>query len=346
MSRYHWIRLLVFTGLIVILAAGCSKKESQSIDPPQIDYLTDVGRIVETMGHVESETEQKAKVSLYYKDLHGYVVPLSMEVPYEEGIAKLALKHMTKGGPNENKLPHGFSALIPEGTEVIGLNILPDRKLAIVDFSKNFNLYPASDERKLLEAITWTLTSFDTIDQVQIWVDGRILKQMPNGGIPLDEPLSRAMGINIEQMDSVHLRNTSPVTLYFQNQTIDHHFYFVPVTRMVARTNHPAKAVMEQLIKGPSVSTNLLPVLISNAEVLNIEQMEDQIILHMDLKFLDANHKAPHESVESIILSLTDTTNALKVQIMVDDHSEVYSTENVNFSLPVVRPMYINQFEM
>jgi germination protein M len=344
MNRYRWIQWIVLAGIVVLIAAGCSTKDSQPIDPPQTEYLENEETLAQTVSVTEEQS--KTNVSLYFKDPQGYVVPISMEVPSVEYIARQALQYMTINGPAEDRLPFGFTALLPEGTEVKGMNILPDEKLAIVDFSKEFSHYESKDERKIMEAVTWALTEFPTIDQVQIWVDGEFIKQMPVAGTPMDEPLSRAMGINIERAEGVNLGQSTPVTLYFQNQTTDHQAYFVPVTRMIERTDDIARSAVEHLIKGPNASTNLIPVMVSGVEVLKIQQSEDVISVYLTDEIFDANHKAPTESLQSVILSLTENTGASKIQIMVDSHVEVNSTENINYSTPAARPAHVNQFKM
>ncbi|MNU06339.1 Spore germination protein GerM [compost metagenome] len=46
----------------------------------------------------------------------------------------------------------------------------------MVDFSKEFNNYKAEDERKVLEAVVWTLTELDNVEKVSIRVEGKELK--------------------------------------------------------------------------------------------------------------------------------------------------------------------------
>ena len=64
----------------------------------------------------------------------------------------------------------GTRAVLPAGTEV-EVNIT-ESGTAIVDFSNEFATYAPEDEQGILEAITWTLTQFDTINDVVIWING------------------------------------------------------------------------------------------------------------------------------------------------------------------------------
>jgi germination protein M len=348
MKRYKWIRWTAIISLVVLplLLTGCglfkSDDASSSIDPPQNEETAAQTDVEAVMG----SEEEMQQTTLYFKDANGFVAPLSMSVPKVVGIAQKSLEYMVEGGPAVNMLPAGFTALIPQGTKIKGMNIIKDKKLAIVDFSKEFTSYNVRDERKILEAVTWTLTGFPTIDQVEIWVEGEALKEMPVDGTPLDEPLSRVMGINIEMSDGVNLSQSSPVTLYFLNQSEDEFQYYVPVTRMVERTDDIASAALAELIKGPKHNSSLEQVIVPTAELLDVTRNEDIITVNFTSAILSADEKAPAESLQSVILSLTDTTGASKVQIMVDGKAKISSTDEQSYSTPVSRPTVVNPFKL
>lgn len=343
MNRLKWIQWIAVVFIAVLIATGCSKKQSPEIDPPQIDYHVHDHDAAETISHVDNEQEQTMNISVFLKDQDGYVVPITMAMPWSDGPAKLALNYMIANGPYADQLPDGFTALIPEGTEVIGMDIIPEEKLAIVDLSRQFRNYDAEDERKLLEAITWTLTEFPSIDQVKLWVDGTILKEMPVTGIPLDAPLTRTMGINLEQETGVYLGQSTPVTLYFYNTMHDSQPYFVPVTRLIQQTDEVAAAAVEQLAKGPQRATGLVSTVPSHISVVDVEQVDDVLHVFLTDAIFDANNRVPEQSLQAMILSLTENTGFSKVRVMVDQHTEVLSTEDINYSQPVFRPTHLNQ---
>lgn len=348
MNRYKWIGWVVLLSAVILIAAGCSKKESPQIDPPQQSNGMSDEEFAQMVGLFDGEFEETVNVSLFLEDQLGYVVPVSMEVPAPEemGVAKLVLQYMVENGPYAHELPTGFTALLPEGTEVLGMDIVESERLAIVDFSPSFNNYDASDERKILEAVTWALTEFPTIEQVKIWVNGRQLTEMPVAGIPINEPLTRGMGINIERGEGVYLGRSMPVTLYFQNYTQDLQPYFVPITRLIDQTNDKVWTAMEQLISGPRSASNLLSAIPSEVQILDIQQSDDLISLYISDSIFDANDRAHTDSLHAMILSLTENTGADKVKIMVDSHVEVISMDDQNFSQPVFRPAHYNKIQM
>lgn len=336
-------------GLAALLATGCSLgktgESGQAIDPPPADAEA----MMNTSAAVANKAavEQTMPVTLYLKDAKGYVAPVTMNLPKTNAPATKALEYMVEDGPGQALLPKGFSALLPKGTKIKGIN-LQDNKLAIVNFSKEFESYNVQDERKIVEAVTWTLTGFPTVEKVQIWVEGRALKEMPVHGMPLESELTRAMGINLEISSGINIGQSMPVTLYFANQTQDKFSYYVPVTRMVKRTDDAAKAALEQLILGPDQDKGLASVMAPETGVLKISKSDDAktITVDFDDKLLGSDKKVPAQTVQAVILSLTETTGASKVQIMVNGDVKLTSTDNHSYAKPVSRPAYINQVKL
>ncbi|WP_010270993.1 GerMN domain-containing protein [Paenibacillus senegalensis] len=342
------VRGAVLAGAIVLLAAGCSNEkpeQSQPIDPPPVSAEEMMNRLNENSAVETSAAEQgeaATRVTLYYKSDQGYVAPVTLQVPNTESIAKQSLEFMVKGGPGEAYLPEGFQALLPEGTKLtvdIG-----DDKLARVDFSREFLNYDEADERKILEAITWTLTGFPTIDQVELSVNGEKLTETPTG-LPLNGSLTRKMGINLEVASGVEIGRSTPVTLYFLNQTNPEQAYYVPVTRLVERTAEEELAgkALQELVKAPSGYKGLVSVLNADAQLLDLSQSVDQELLtvNFDEGLLDANDYVPAAAVQSVVLSLTENTGADQVQILVNGEGSI-QTEEQSLAEPVSRPVHVN----
>ena len=103
-------------------------------------------------------------------------------------------------------------------------------------FQRNLKTYKPEDELKILEAITWTLTQFDSVDKVKLQMNGKELTEMPVNGTPISEKLSRANGINIDTSDVFDIANTKAVTVYYIGGE-EGSFYYVPVTRRVDNRN-------------------------------------------------------------------------------------------------------------
>ncbi|KEQ22630.1 GerMN domain-containing protein [Paenibacillus tyrfis] len=346
MKQYKGIQWAAVVGMVVLLASGCSllgkKEQSQQIDPPPAgaDAMATSGKVSQTIAN-------PMQVTVYAKDEKGFVAPIAVQVEKTQGAARKALEYMVDGGPVQGHLPAGFTSLLPKGTEIKGINIVEDQKLAIVDFSKMFADYNLQDERKIMEAVTWTLTGFPAVEKVQLRVEGKPLKEMPVGGTPLDETLTRAIGINVEKPESVEYGQSTPVTLYFLNQNQENYSYYVPVTRLVPRTDNVSEAVIRQLIAGPDQKKGLVAVMAPGAELLKVDKTDDLITVNFSDKMLGPDKKAPAEALKAVVLSLTENTNAAaKVQILVNGDAKVSATDNQSYAKPVSRPQTVNQLKL
>lgn len=349
MTLHRWTRRAAIVGLaaVPLLLAGCglfkAEETGGQIDPPQVEYDVDAefdSEITDLETMAEPEEEQKAPVTLYFKDPDGYVAPVGLRIPAQEGIAKLSLAYMVDGGPASELLPHGFTALIPQGTEILAMDIHDG--LATVDFSEQFTDYNPQDERKMLEAITWTLTGFKSVNRVQIWVEGKPLAEMPKDATPLDQPLSREIGINLEVEEGVGPALASAVTVYFQGRTDDNYTYYVPVTRLIRYTEDMTRAAILELIDGPSTQSGLHGVLSSETEVLAVDLHDDTVVVNFGGGIAEAEGEASDAAVQAVILSLTEQTGLPKVQIMVDGKAGVPVGSKTEYASPVTRPVQLN----
>ncbi|SEC71055.1 GerMN domain-containing protein [Paenibacillus sp. GP183] len=341
MLHRPWIRIAALTGAIVLLTTGCSlwgSKKANQIDPPQSGTGAEaVSKTVSGTGSGSGSgtgsssgsgagsgtvtinmADSQNQMTLFAKDAKGFVAPISLSLPKTQSPARTTLEYMVKGGPVDSLLPSGFEALLPKGTIIKGVNIITEKKLAVVDFSKQFLSYTPGDERKILEAITWTLTGFPAVEKVQLWVEGKVLKEMPVGKTPLDQPIGRTMGINIEKSEDADFGQSTPVTLYFLNQNDPNYKYYVPVTRMVKRTDDVVTTTVQQLIKGPDAKKGLSPVIQPGTEVRSVKKTDNLITIDFSGKLLGSDQKASVDTLQSIVLSLTENTGISKVQIMID----------------------------
>lgn len=350
MRPAKWTKWAAIAGVTVLLTSGCSmfkSEEGQQIDPPP--NVTGASGAVKGVTAVPggATVEQGIQVTLYMKDMYGYVAPVSVRVPKTVAVAKTTLEYMVDDGASKGLVPAGFKGLLPKGTKVLGLDINKEKKTATVDFSKEFTQsYNATDERKMLEAVTWALTGFPDVKEVWIRVEGKELKEMPQGGLPVDGALSRGMGINLERAEGAEFGQTTPVTLYFLGQTDSNFTYYVPVTRMIKRTNDSIKATLEQLIAGPSDRSRLSSVMAKTVDVPKVEAADGLITVNFTDTLLGPDKKAPGEALQSVVLSLTELAGESKVQIKVNNDVKVNATDNQVYSKPVSRPVNVNPIKM
>lgn len=345
-------KITAVLGVSVLLLTGCGlfgpEKEATSIDPPpQSEVAVEEGTTAapatgEEGAPVDGQTQAPAERTVYLLDANGYVVPVALTLPKEEGVAKQVLSYMVKGGPVETMLPQGFQAVLPEGTRILGMVVKGGT--ATIDFSKEFKQYDAKDEQKIMDAITRALTEFPTIKNVSIWVSGKPLTEMPVNRTPVSQ-LDRNHGVNLELAEGAIPGNTTSVTVYFQSQLDDKRSYFVPITRLIPETKERARAVVEELAKGPKQGSPLFSSLLSTTKVLDVKEKDGTVTVNLSDDILKYNNgqEANPEALESLVLSLTENTGYSKVQLLVD--GKPLSSGTYDFSQPVVRPLSINAMQ-
>lgn len=342
-------KMTAVLGVSAMLMSGCGlfgpQKEAASIDaPPPSEVALDGSKSVATDGSQPTAEQAHGTVNrtLYLLDANHYVVPVSLPLPKVEGAAKQVLTYMVKGGPVAELLPSGFQPVLPEGTKVMGMTIKDGT--ANVDFSKEFKQYDSKDEEKIIDAVSRALTEFKTIKNVAIWVNGKPLSEMPVDNTPISQ-LGRSHGINKELAEGAIPGRTTPVTVYFQGQLDDKHSYFVPVTRMIPETTDVAKAVVEELIKGPKEGSQLFSSILRTTKVLDVKSASDTVTVNLsnDILKYDSGKEASPDAIQSLLLSLTESTGANKVQVLVE--GKPLTSGTYDFSKPVVRPVQINPMQ-
>ncbi|WP_139490214.1 GerMN domain-containing protein [Brevibacillus dissolubilis] len=346
-------KLTAVLGLSAMLMTGCGlfgpeQETSAPIDAPpgtevSVDGIsTDPNAAAGDQASAEA-TQGSVDRMVYLQDANGYVVPVSLTLPKSEGAAKQVLTYMVKGGPVETLLPEGFTPILPEGTKVLGMTIKDGT--ATVDFSPEFKKYEAKDEKKILDAVTRAMTEFTQVKNVSVWVNGTPLTEMPKENTPLSL-MNRNHGINMELADNAIPGRTTPVTVYFQGQLDDKRSYFVPVTRLIPETKELAKAVVEELIKGPKEGSPLFSSLLNTTKVLGVEEKNGTLVVNLseDVLKYDSGKEANPEAMESLVLSLTESTGLKQVQLMVEG-KPLTAAGSMDFSKPVSRPMTLNAIQ-
>ncbi|MBD2844660.1 GerMN domain-containing protein [Paenibacillus sp. IB182496] len=325
-------------------ATGCGvfgQQTSQQIDPPRAQP-PGIG------GELDQETvavpDNAAQVTLYLSDRNGYIAPVTLLAPKEQGasLEQTALEMLVRDSDYTSQLPDGFEAVLPTGTEVNSVTVDPERELAIVDLSALFTGYNVQDERRIVESLTWTLTGFPGIEGVELWSEGVQLTEMPVDGFPLEEPLSRAVGINLERSLGVDVSRSMPVTLYFSAVSPLDEQYYVPVTRLVERADDAARAALEQLVAGPAPLTPLSGVMTPDVEVAEVTLENGVATVNLQDDAYSPQQPMPAEMLQSVILSVSDMTGAEQVMIQINGQSDVLDTNQRSYSEPVARPEAIN----
>lgn len=263
--------------------------------------------------------------TIYLVDRNNYVARTSIPSCKCEGVdkAKDLVEGLIIDGNKSSIIPNGFSSIIPPSVRILNLSL--DNSILTIDFSKDILDVSEREEKKMLEAIIYTLTSIEGIDKIIIKVEGEVLNNLPNSGESLPSVLDKSYGIN-KTYDLVNTSDIDSYTLYYVNK-YNNNEYYVPVTKYVnSKITDPIKVIIKELSSSPIYETNLMSYLNSEAKLISYDLSEDTLKLNFNSLLLsDVDKKSILEEViYTISLSMYNIYNDLKeVSFWVDDE-EIY----------------------
>lgn len=338
------IFLLLATGLL----SGCLFEGEQTLekmDSPEEAVTTTPETVLEDDAPEEEPSEegdepeqaQTVNRELYLMDANGMIVPQTITLPASQEAAAQALEYLVKDGPVTNLLPNGFQAVLPAGTEVLGLNPEADGTM-VVDLSEEFKNYDAKDEQKILQAMTYTLTQFEGVERIKLWINGYEQNVMPVDGTPVMNGVSRSDGINMQVGDHVDVMNSEAVTVYFPSQAGDH-IYQVPVTTRVQKEEDLYSSVVQALLSGPALETGLLQPFNEGAEVITTDLNNGVLTLSFNEAILTGQDQPmlSDEALASLVMSLTDFKDVESVEVHVEGAEQVINEMGEPLVEPVTR---------
>lgn len=334
--------------LLLPVLAACAQNGNDepraSIDP--IPSGLEESMLGEADGTAQGVLLNKDQLTVYLMDRNGYLAPMTLGVDMENksavAAAQQAIDWMTADEQLKEQLPEGFAGALPEGLQVSGIQVDEAAGAMTIDIASPLPTMAAADERHLLEALVWTMTELPGIDQVKLTVDGQPLRALPTSGLPVYDVLTRSIGINVEQAKGVAANRSMAVTLYFSAQSEAGEGYFVPVTRVVDRSQDRARAALEQLIKGPSDAKALKPVMDAKMTIEQLDRLADTVNVSLRDDAHQANAGVPADMMEALVLTMTETTGAPQVRVVMNGDDSFLDSKDRPYDQPVVRPTVIN----
>lgn len=270
---------------------------------------------------VVSEYENNSQ-TVYLLDQYNYVARASIrgcdkcnDVP---SLARDLIDSLIIDGVKSIVVPNGFRQIIPSDTKILGIYF--EDNILKIDFSKEFLDVNSDLEEKMIEALTYTLTSIDNVEGIVIYVEGEILTKLPNSKKNIPTFLNRDYGIN-KFYDFSNINDITSYTLYYINEYQDN-YYYVPVTKYVDNENQDKiKVIIEELASAPIYESNLMSFLNVNTKLLDYEITDNTIKLNFNTLILnDINSNSILEEViYTIGLSLRDKTNAQEIVLLVEN---------------------------
>jgi germination protein M len=351
-KRGIWIAGLM---ILTITLAGCFQGEQslEEMDPPEdaeaVDNLDGIiteeenDETAESMEENSDESEMTPR-QLYLIDANGLVAAQTLELPAPESnqVAQQVLEHLVKGGPVTPMLPNGFQAVLPEGTEVLGVNLQEDGTM-IVDFSNEFEEYEAEEEVKIVESVTYTLTQFENVHQVQLRLNGHPLREMPVNGTPIGEGYSRAKGINVMNTD-LNIMNSQAVTMYYPAEHNESRYY-VPVTQYVEdKEENQYTSIVKGLLEGPALQSNVIHVFNAETTLTDNPALEDGVLnLTFSEEILQDREQSmiSDEVMETLVRTLTENQEIEAINVNVENVEQLVNENGEAYNEPVTNQNFI-----
>lgn len=242
----------------------------------------------------------------------------------EEAVGEL-LKHMQEPTGEDHV------SVFPEEVRVVGYT-LTDGQLTI-KFNEIYNQMDNVTEILLRAAVIRTVSQVPEVRTVVFHIGTDVLRDAagePVGAMTNSQFINNPVGINSYQY--------AALSLYFSSEDGTK---IVKETRKVHYSSNTTleKVVMEQLQKGP-MSDQLLPVLSSDAKVLNITVAQKMCTINFNSEFLKGSAEKkvqPEVTIYSIVNTLCDMLNVDRVQFQVEGDSNLLYADTLSLNGPFHR---------
>ena len=300
---------MLLLALALMASAGCSSQKPIELTEP----VEQVPTAAELQASLEDGVSTR-EVTLYYKDLMGYLVPVNCEIPWEEGIAKATLKQMISSEENDLQAARlGLLTALPEGLEV-DMDIIG--QLAKVSLSTEcMQCVDAEEENAMVCAIVSALTEFDSISEVQILVAGEQVDHL-TFGTDVSAPLTRA-DLNLESVSAdVDTAGAGTVQVFFESEASG---CMVPITRTVFSNEDIDTAVLE-LLKGPREDSGLAACIPKGVGLISVKQSDGVVTINMSKEFQKVMEQADGgaAAVKALVLTCSQFEGVKEVKLQVE----------------------------
>lgn len=311
---------MLLLALVLMVSAGCSSQKPIDLEEP----VEQVPTAAELQASLEDGASTR-EVTLYYKDLMGYLVPVNCEIPWEEGIAKATLKQMISSEENDLQAARlGLLTALPEGLEV-DMDIIG--QLAKVSLSTEcMQCVDAEEENAMVCAIVSALTEFDSISEVQILVAGEKVDQL-TFGTDVSAPLTRA-DLNLESVSAdVDTAGAGTVQVFFESEASG---CMVPITRTVFSNEDIDTAVLE-LLKGPREDSGLAACIPKGVGLISVKQSDGVVTINMSKEFQKVMEQADGgaAAVKALVLTCSQFEGVKEVKLQVEGKDFELDTETL-----------------
>ena len=257
------------------------------------------------------------------------LVKISYDIDQEDtlGAAESILEELKKPAEEIEYTP-----AIPDNVEVLGCSL--KGSILAVDFSSEYLQIEKLEEKLVRAAVVQSLLRIEGIDGIMFTVDSEPLRDSDGNivGLMNEDDFVENAGSSPSsyQTDTLHL--------YFANKTGDRLVEQEMDVRYSSNVSKE-KLIVEKLIHGPS-GTDAYPTINPNTNLLSVTTKDGICYVNFDSTFLTATYDVyPEITVYSIVNSLVEGTDAVRVQITINGETNASYMETVDLSQPLQEDM-------
>ena len=356
MRRKIYPVLLVFCLSVLLFTTGCLQDFLPQLFGERKPDETRITGEREQNGQRETNGQQEIvegkeipagvrRYQVYFmKEKNRYLLPVTVLQPWTEGIARSALEKLIKGPAPAAAMRFGISSPLPPQTAIRGINIRDG--LCRVDFSRDFLDYDPGMEREVLGSVIHTLLQFNTVDEVEIVVEGSPVEIFP-GGTPGKGTFDRHFSLNPEAAEGVDdLAAAQQLRLYFCTLLGEDRIFYVPLTRVVPDGEELLQATVRELLMGPQAGSGLFSEIPPGTEIKNLSLQGGIAMVDFSRELLNyQGGKSGEMNIKNqLLLTLSALPGVERVQVLVEGQALTlpYGT---SFIAPLPPPVLINQLD-
>ena len=258
------------------------------------------------------EEEDKQPIYLFLIDKNNYV---SMIDSYLSNDSSDVVRNIFKVlKENSEYLPEGFSGVIPFNTELLDYSI--DNGILKLNFSNDILNISLVKENKLIESLIYSYTALDNVDGIMIFIEDKLLTQLPNSNEKINPVLDRTFGIN-KNVDITTFSNIKNITVYYN---CDH--YYVPISYVINSDKEKIEIIIDALKTNKFIEGNLSSHLDYQVELMNYENIENDFFLNFNDVLLDSVYdgKLKEEVKYALSYSILDSYNVENVVFSINSN--------------------------
>lgn len=224
---------------------------------------------------------------------------------------KTLLEIMIEKNNKNALLPSNFKPILPKNTEILDVSFNID--ILKVNFSKELMNITDEQSEKMLEAIIYTLTEFDGVLGIEIYVEDKLLEYIPNTNKKIPTILNKDFGIN-KVYDINSNKDINKVYLYYFSKEEDN-LYYVPVTKYLNDNREKIEIIVEELANFYIYQTNLVSFLDNDVILLDYTINKNDMVLSFNDKIKDENE----DSLSALFYSIFDNYDVEKIKILANN---------------------------